>query len=285
MACYTPLKGWRATNGGISFQFTGSMGLPVTVPCGQCIGCRLEHSRRWAVRCMHEAQLYDPDDSYFATLTYRDEHLPKNNSLHKEHLTLFWKRYRKKYDTIRYYASGEYGETTHRPHYHALIFGHSLPDLVPYDDTLSTSDSLDALWGLGNCMVGALTFESAAYTARYITKKLTGPEGAAEYEAAGIIPPFSVMSRRPGIGGAWYDKFASDIYPSDQVVVRGNYVVKPPRYYDNILRKTNESLYNKIKNTRLETFSEKDVDLQSGFRLYQAHEVAVARLNQKQRPI
>lgn len=238
---------------------------------------------------MHEAELYPPGESYFGTLTYAPEHLPSNNSLSIEHLQLFWKRYRKKYGKIRYYAAGEYGETTHRPHYHFAGFGHRLPDLVHFSDTqagpLYTSASLDALWGLGNCIVGDLTFESAAYIARYITKKLTGELGKIEYESQGISPPFSTMSRRPGIGGRWYDQFHSDVYPSDEVVVRGKYVVKPPRYYDNILRDRDEKLYETIKQNRIEKLEEKDIDNSRDSRLYVAMQVAMSRLELKKRTI
>lgn len=282
MPCYSPLKGWKAINGGFTGNYKGSLGLPLIVPCGQCIGCRLDHARRWAIRCMHEAKLYPDDQCYFATLTYSDENLPPNQSLAKEHLQLFWKRYRKKYHKIRYYASGEYGDTTQRPHYHALIYGHRLPDLIHYSDqaggSLYTSSSLDSIWGLGHCMIGQITFESASYVARYATKKLTGKEGQAEYERLGLTPPFAVMSRRPGIGRGWYDRYTSDIYPSDEIVIREKYLTKPPRYYDTILQKENEVLYNTIKTNRLQKQKEKPLDDQTDSRLYAAHEAALSRL-------
>lgn len=238
---------------------------------------------------MHEAQLYEPDHSYFATLTYSDQHLPQNKSLNKNDLQLFWKRYRKKYDQIRYYASGEYGDTTQRPHYHALIYGHKLPDLVHHSDTatgkLYISKSLDAIWGLGNCMIGELTFESAAYVARYAVKKLTGKEGQAEYESQGIIPPFCVMSRRPGIGAGWYEKYQTDVYPSDEIVIRGKHVVKPPRYYDTKLEKEHPKLYTDLKQKRLQKFNEIDIDELTDSRKYAAYQIAQSKLNLKPRTL
>lgn len=283
MPCYTPLKGYRAINGGFTSDYKSSMGIPLTVPCGQCIGCRLEYARRWAIRCMHESQLHD--HSYFATLTYSPENLPENSSLNKEHLTLFWKRYRKKYDKIRYYASGEYGDTTFRPHYHALIFGHRLPDLIHYSDShsgaLYTSPSLDSLWGLGNCMIGDVTFESASYVARYTAKKITGEEGKAYYALRGIIPPYAVMSRRPGIGGAWFDKFNTDVYPHDEIVVRGLYTTTPPRYYDEQLKKLDIEIYNTIKAARLEKQSKKDIDETRDSRQWVKLQIAQRNLQNK----
>lgn len=196
------------------------------------------------------------DESFFLTLTYDDNHLPSNGSLDKEHLTLFLKRYRKRYEPakIRYYGVGEYGENTNRPHYHLLLFGHRLPDLRLYKNTpggaLYESDQLNKIWGYGHCMVGALTFESAAYVARYSTKKLTGYAGQVEYKRRGIIPPYAVMSRRPGIGAPFYAQFNADIFPADEVISRGH-KVKPPRYYLKKLKDLDPDTYEKVTIDRM----------------------------------
>lgn len=146
------------------------------LPCGQCVGCRLERSRQWALRCVHEASLHD--SNLFVTLTYDDEHLPEFNSLYYPDFQKFMKRLRKKFsrENIRFYMCGEYGETTLRPHYHVILFNFDLPDRRLYrrshsGDHLFTSEILTKIWGKGFCPFGNVTFQSAAYTARYIMKK------------------------------------------------------------------------------------------------------------------
>lgn len=238
--CYSPLKAWRSAKG---VTFSPSQGIsPLELPCGQCIGCRLERSRQWAVRCMHEAQLYL--DNSFVTLTYSEDHLPNWSTLVKRHFQLFMKRLRKTHPGVRFFHCGEYGDTTNRPHYHALLFNCFFSDRELYKVTaqghsLYTSKELDRLWGLGACWIGAVTFESAAYVARYCVKKITGDAASAAYEVIDPItgeigrkePEYATMSRRPGIGAGWYEKFRSEVYPSD-FVVRDGVRMLPPQAYD-----------------------------------------------------
>lgn len=217
-------------------------GIGINVPCGQCIGCRLERSRQWAVRCMHEASMYD--DNCFVTLTYNDDNLPANNSLVVKDLQDFNKRLRKySYERrgrgFRFYACGEYGDTFGRPHYHILLFDFDFEDkkfwrFSPAGERLYRSEILESKWTFGNSEIGSVSFESAAYVARYITKKVTGDAAAQHY--GDRIPEFSTMSRRPGIGQFFFEKFITDIYPNDFVVVRGH-KSKPPRFYDKWLEK------------------------------------------------
>lgn len=286
MPCYSPIQGFRAAAGGFTANPALSFsGIPMTIPCGQCIGCRLEYARGWAVRCMHEAQLHE--DKFFVTLTYDDGNLPLNGSLVPDHLTLFFKRLRKNISPhkIRYYAVGEYGDVTSRPHYHLLLFGYRFADLRVHKETetgcLYSSDQLDSLWGLGSCLLGDLTFESAAYVARYSVKKLTGLAGQAEYQRRGIEPPYAVMSRRPGIGGGWYDSFKSDTFPQDEVISRGHRA-KPPRYYLKRLKDSDPDTYNKvtIKRMRSNTHCGLTPD-QVDYQLASAAEIAAAKLNLK----
>uniref|UniRef100_UPI0040482461 rolling circle replication-associated protein n=1 Tax=Shewanella sp. TaxID=50422 RepID=UPI0040482461 len=183
MACFYPIKGWRPRLGN-KIVFNPAHGYadrPVTLPCGQCVGCRLEHSRQWAIRCVHEAQLHQ--DNCFITLTYNDDYLPENGTLVKRDFQLFMKRLRKKYPhAVRYYQCGEYGSKTHRPHYHACLFGHDFKDKTLWqkgsDGTpLYISSSLQDLWSsdghsIGFSTIGTVTFQSAAYVARYIMKKI-----------------------------------------------------------------------------------------------------------------
>lgn len=217
--------------------------------CGQCIGCRLEYSRQWAVRSMHEAQLHA--DNCFITLTYDNDHLPKDSGLDKTHFQKFIKRLRKSCNhKVRYFHCGEYGEQTFRPHYHALLFGHEFKDKELAGESngipFYKSQTLNGLWPYGaQNSIGDLTFESAAYVARYAVKKITGSVAPEYYttvqpttgEAFQIQPEYCTMSRRPGIGEGWYRKYHADVYPSDQLIVRGN-ITRPPRYYDKLKEKT-----------------------------------------------
>lgn len=249
MPCYYPLNAFKAKSKdpqktSITFRRSESWrGEELKLPCGQCIGCRLERSRQWAVRCMHEASLY-PENS-FLTLTYDQEHLPKDNSLHVDHFQLFMKRLRKMYaqKKIRYYHCGEYGEKLSRPHYHALLFNHDFEDkrlfTVREGNRLYTSDILSGLWPQGYSVIGAVTFESAAYVARYILKKVTGEKAEQHYGT--LRPEYTTMSRRPGIASEWFEKYRTDVYSADRVIVRG-VSTRPPRYYDNLLNKSDPAL-------------------------------------------
>ncbi len=130
MPCYHPLSAFQCADGSIVFHERRWYNTVKTLslPCGQCIGCRLERSRQWAMRCMHEAQLHE--NNCFITLTYDNTHLPSDGSLHYKDFQLFIKRLRKKFGNtrIRYYMAGEYGENFGRPHFHACIFGHDFHD-------------------------------------------------------------------------------------------------------------------------------------------------------------
>lgn len=241
MACYKPLKGYRSRvvnpeTGRRSIVFNvrqGDQNLPLDVPCGQCIGCRLERSRQWAMRCVHEASLHERN--CFITLTYRDECLPLDGSLVLKDFQDFMKRLRKKYGAgIRFFHCGEYGEKFSRPHYHACLFNFDFPDKVLFRDCegakLYVSESLAELWCDGFSTIGDVTFESAAYVARYVTKKITGDKAEDHYGSR--VPEYTTMSRRPGIGRGWYLQYRSDVYPSDEVVLRGGRSMKPPKAYD-----------------------------------------------------
>lgn len=229
--------------------------MQMTVPCGQCIGCRLERSRQWAIRCMHEASLYEHNS--FITLTFNDEHLDPIGSLRKSDFQNFMKRLRKAIspERVRFYHCGEYGSKGGRPHHHACLFGYDFKDKelwrIRNNVPLYTSKFLDSIWSLdgkqlGFCTVGDVTFESAAYVARYIMKKQLGDP---EYYGD-LVPPYTTMSRRPGVGSKWFDKFGSDVYPDDFVVIRGQLRVKPPKYYDSIFDCENPTEMRKVKRSR-----------------------------------
>lgn len=188
---------------------------------------------------MHEASTHE--FNCFVTLTYDEEHLPRDRSLDKSHFQKFMKRLRKTYDhiPIRFYHCGEYGDPANgrRPHYHACLFGIQFEDRIGYrktdqDHILYRSASLQRIWGKGFCTVGDLTFESAAYVARYVTKKVSGDKAQEHY--GDLTPEYATMSRRPGIGHSWYLKNGADVFPDDFVVMNGARC-KPPKYYLRLL--------------------------------------------------
>lgn len=219
--CHNPVLGYRSrvpnSSGKRSIVFTKNEGfedLSVLLPCGQCIGCKLDRSLDWATRICHEACLHPK--SSFVTLTYEDRHLPPNGTLVKKHVQDFLKRLRFFSDhPLRYYLCGEYGTESGRPHYHICLFGEDFShDRKKWKTTRDgfvyyNSPSLSARWTFGHAVIADLNFETAAYTARYVTKKITGEKADAHYE--GRIPEFGLMSRRPGIGSAWAQKNSSDL--------------------------------------------------------------------------
>lgn len=225
----------------------------MNVACGQCIGCKLERSRQWAVRCMHEAQLHE--ENCFLTLTLRDE---GDGSVHVRDVQKFMKRLRKAIKRrVSYLACGEYGEALGRPHYHMALFGYNFPDRRRWKGDLWVSEKLDKLWSHGYCTIGELTFESAAYIARYCTKKITGSMAAKHYtrvlesgEIVSVEPEYITMSRRPGIGKRWLERYHSDVYPSDEVIVRGKQA-RPPRYYDKEHAKLDELVHRRVQLARI----------------------------------
>ncbi|AXL14714.1 replication initiator protein [Microviridae sp.] len=265
MPCYKPLWAWRSPHTGalIWKQSPRSMSWEkLEIPCSQCIGCRLEKSRQWAMRCMHEASLYE--ENVFITLTYDDEYLPSDRSLDVTHWQKFMKRLKKSYGgkKIRFYMCGEYGDETQRPHYHALLFGHDFEDKKFYKfsksgERLYTTDRLERIWGKGYCPIGNVSFESAAYVARYALKKITGERAGAHYE--GRIPEFSTMSRNKGIGEPWLRKWHTDVYPHDFVIVNGKRV-KPPKFYDDMLSHRYISDIKDNRKERAEEHAENNTD-------------------------
>jgi len=186
---------------------------------------------------MHEASQWE--NNVFVTLTYDDEHLPEDQGLDVSEFQRFMKRLRKARtgEKVRFFHCGEYGDQTNRPHYHALLFNVDFPDRKPWRSDTFRSAELERLWPLGNSEFGAVTFESAAYVARYSLKKLTGQAAIDGYkrfhlrtgEEVTVAPEYATMSH--GVGGTWFEQFADDVYPLDRVVSRGR-EAKPPRYYD-----------------------------------------------------
>lgn len=185
MPCFHPLKAWK-----IHDQHQDEVEKlvvfneprdfyrydEISLPCGQCIGCRLERSRQWAIRCVHEASLHDKN--CFLTLTYDDEHLPTGNSLNVDDIQKFFKKLRRRIepDRLRFFQCGEYGSINERPHHHCIVFGYDFPDRELFFQGVSgnvyRSAMLEDLWPYGFSSIGDVTFESAAYVARYVLKRL-----------------------------------------------------------------------------------------------------------------
>lgn len=263
MACYHPLTAYRSRDGSVIFYNRGDCD-EIQLSCGQCVGCRLERSRQWATRCVHESKSHE--HNCFITLTYDDDHVPYDGGLHYKDFQLFFKRLRKRFpnNTIRFYMCGEYGENYGRPHFHACVFGLDFPDRVIHSRTGSDhfiyrSEILEKLWPFGFSSVADFSFETAAYVARYVMKKITGRKAVAHYEVLDVMtgeiisrnPEFCRMSLKPGIGATWFAKYGnSDVVVRDSVVING-VESTVPRYYDKLLKRSDPMKYDDIKTQRM----------------------------------
>lgn len=248
MACPHPLTAYRLkqveSEDGKVIQWTKPR-LPelmfeeIKIPCGQCIECRLAYARNWAVRLEHENQLHD--QSAFLTLTYDDEHLRFTDgglpTLCYKDMQSFIKRLRKRIQgvKIRFFYSGEYGETTFRPHFHLILFGW-WPDDAKYlkkssDYSIYTSALLDDCWRQGYVWIGRNSFDTFAYVAGYVLKKFRGSKEDREKWYRGREPERSVMSRRPGIALDWFNKYKGDVFPNDEIITSKGFKLHPCRYY------------------------------------------------------
>lgn len=240
MPCEKPRKAWRPAAGGpILFNQQPTNGhaySPIEIPCGACILCRQEQARQWGVRITHEAQLYE--ESSFITLSYSDDNLPPFGGLQYNDLVKFWKRLRKRHGKLRYYAVGEYGDESLRPHYHACVFGLAFTTnrkiLRTTPSMLWTNPELEDAWPLGHVAVGALNFQTAQYTASYVLKKIkTGQQYVRVDEQTGeLIPleqPRAFMSKN--LGKRWYDLHGGYTHHHDVVIINGR-KQKPPKAYD-----------------------------------------------------
>jgi len=260
MPCEAPIRAYRAATGGpILFNPPNPNRRATTwealdVPCGTCILCRNETARQWAIRIAHESKQWE--ENAFLTLTYSDENIPEHGSLDYQDLVKFWKRLRKSTGSLKYYAVGEYGDKTQRPHYHAAIFGHDFVEgrivMRGGDKPLWTHPELEKAWGLGQVSVGALTFETARYTASYITKKLKAKQQYVRIdpvtgELIKLEQPRAFMSRN--IGKDWWDAWKKGVIDHDHVVINGR-PQKPPKAYDRWLNEVDEKKMREIKEQR-----------------------------------
>lgn len=269
MKCYRPIPAVRRADGSVSFSAFDRAGdvASFEVPCGKCVGCRLARAQSWAVRARHESMLYDRN--CFITLTYDDAHIPEHGSLRYADVQRFLKRLRKRYSgytmlpngkrPIRFLCAGEYGSSTLRPHYHALIFNFDFKDDArPWGDTTYRSPTLEDLWPFGSSLVGPLTPASAAYTARYCLKKVYSSQDPDAYdstvdphtgEVSVRVPEFLQASLRPGLGSFFFDKYRADFYPNDAVIFDGRRV-PVPTFYKRKLAQADPLLSEEVEHSR-----------------------------------
>lgn len=254
------------------------------IPCGQCVECRLNYSRQWATRAMLEKKYWPENQCWFLTLTYSDEYLPINSavdtetgeivtgaSLQKKDMQDFWKRVREHWNLynktdkegniekygLKYLNAGEYGHENYRPHYHALVYGLPLNPMKikkignnDQGDAYFESFELDELWGKGFVTVGQMTWQSAAYVARYTLKKAYGGNNDILL-AMGKKPEFVSMSQ--GFAKRYFDEHKELIYHSDTVPVlntKTGEFVKPPKNFDRMLKEIDSEIYYKVKRAR-----------------------------------
>lgn len=269
MTCYHPLKGFiiGKTDSGknkikvckrntecVQADDYSLVYNSIPIPCGTCIGCKLDYSRQWAIRCVLESSFYD--SNYFITLTYDDENCPK--FLVKDDLRRFINSLRKHCERYnlpspRFFSCGEYGSTSLRPHFHLILFNLYLDDLKVYkrtdDGILYNSETITNLWHKGYAVIGEVNYKTCAYVARYVTKKLD----KSILEEYGFPKEFVLMSRRPGIGFGYFDQNHEKIYECDKIYFSMNGVdsFSPPHYFDKLLDKLDPYLLEKVKDKRL----------------------------------
>lgn len=260
MSCFRPLKAYWANVERDRIVFDpvrSATKVPFMLPCSRCIGCRMDRAFDWGMRCMHEKRMHK--DSCFVTLTYNDKHMPPGGSLQLRDVQLFMKRLRKAKEPnkVRFFLGAEYGDDNRRPHYHALLFNCSFSDRLFFNrnsrgEPLYTSRELETLWSrdgesMGFCTIGEVTVDSAVYCAKYALKKLnitehSSPEAKEEwcrryevFDEDGVCytrkQEFALMSRRPGIGAGYLEKYRSEMVAHDNVIIDGR-EVPLARFYD-----------------------------------------------------
>lgn len=283
MACFHPKTAYLPLDGGrLTFREPVACGVDeyrqISVNCRKCFGCRKARARDWGIRCWHESKMHE--FSVAVTLTYDNEHLPFGGQLQPRDVELWMKRLRKALEPerIRFFEVGEFGGLRGRPHYHVLLYGHGFPDRKPRGRSVSgfplyESKLLTDSWGKGMVAFNDVTLESAMYAAQYALKKL-GDDDADDPRAG---QEFSRMSRRPGIGRGFMDRYYGDMFRRDWcgVVVPGGKEFPVPDYYLRVLREWCEEDYLAVKERRVAEAALRFAELQAD-RLAVREECAVA---------
>lgn len=259
--CTAPLEAWILAAGGRPvFTKPTAAANRTELPCGGCMHCRVAKQQAWTTRIIHEAQCHD--NNWFVTLTYNQDKCPKG--LYHRDFQLFMKKLRKNTgQKIRYFMCGEYGEQFKRPHYHVIMFGYVIPDLKIWRRNSEgqpeawRSKELEETWGMGQVEIGIVNKATAAYTAGYVNKKITGEKAEEHYvrmdpetgEIYKVTPEYGKMSNRPGIGAKWLTKFVEEVYSHDYCIIDGR-KTKPPSYYDRKLKHSDAPRLEGIKGRR-----------------------------------
>lgn len=300
MPCNLPLPAYRDRNGGpVSIgRWSGTDRMDsLELPCGRCMGCRQDKRLAWTIRCTHEAQLYDANT--FITLSYDEDNLPGDMSLEYGHVQLWLKRLRKRLKgvtklpdgrrPIRFFLSGEYGPTTGRPHWHAILFNAWFEDSVQLMNKSYRSETADKLWSLGNTSLDLVNATTIAYVAGYTQDKLYGSDAYEDLvnvrtgEISKRRPPLVSMSRRPGIGAGWYERFASDLFgtsesPRDIAVIQGRRRKVPSYYWRYFQQNGDPFVIDEIRQKRLDRAAEVDVSENTIERRAAKEEAAIRRI-------
>jgi hypothetical protein len=248
MPCFRPMTAYPAAPDAANKAFVFSPqksyagAKAIYFPCGKCDGCLKVKADAWGVRAVHELQMHQ-GIGCFLTLTYDEDHLPRDGALEPEELKLFLLRVtRHTGKRAVYICCGEYGDAGKRPHYHAILFGvdfsadRYLWQRTDSGSLIYRSPTLERLWPYGFSSIGEANAASAAYLARYTMKSAAAKEAAKFDRKTGevrLVPQFFRVSN--GIGRRWFDKFSSDVFPCDFVVLDGRKVAVPP-YYKVLLR-------------------------------------------------
>lgn len=228
----------------------------IDLPCGRCPGCLLNHSRQWRDRCVAESFYHS--HNLFLTLTYDDIHVPigpsGNLTLRKKDLQDFWKRLRYFGYEFRYFCCGEYGDETHRPHYHALVFGLDLPDITLNEYGHLESDVLTSIWKNGMVSIGEFNEATAGYVSRYTYKKAF-KDLQLFYDSFQVDPEFTEMSRRPGIGSQFFEDHGRFLYENGKfsyATSDGGKSLYSTRYWLKCLERDYPEFYEEVKNRAID---------------------------------
>lgn len=249
--------------------------------CGQCLGCRMARSMELGLRLEHESQFHD--QSWFITLTYADENLPEANSLKANHMSIFIKALRQ--DTrqkIRFFGAGEYAPDTLRPHYHLIIFGLDLPDRI-YAGTSDAgnvffrSETISKAWRhRGRIQVDSVSPATMQYVTKYHIDKINGEQAekhysrpvidelTGEYKTVQVEQESARMSRNPGMGRKWIEKYYEDIFRHGFIGRAGGARTPIPTYYERWCEKQHPELYLKHRQDHAQQRNLED-DLENRF--------------------
>lgn len=300
--CTHPKTVYLNPKGGRPFMErpSGHSGASAKIPCRKCLPCMLNRAQNWSTRMLHELQMHDCAE--FVTLTYNDQNLPEYRDLRQKDMQNFFKRLRRKYpsNNIRYVYCGEYGDNTSRPHYHAIVYGLKLTDKKLHDynnrhEPRYTSQELAELWSHGDCLTGEVTADSCKYVARYMLKDAESGLWKDDYADVDSVTgeiylrqkPFARYSLNPAIGKTWFDKYKTDVFPRDEIILKTKSGYKPhpvPDYYLRLLERESAELAEQIKQKRIAKLTTKQARAeQKPARLAVKEKVLRARLKESLR--